>query len=95
MIEKLKRDFGERVPNHRDLLGLTHTQSVDFAALLFADQLLSLDRNADVNRRFRMMLDRVLREETIAIDSGGIVIVLVPAYDYKENGHVTGADLKA
>ena len=41
------------------------------------------------------MLDRVLREETIAIDSGGIVIVLVPAYDYKENGHVTGADLKA
>ena len=40
-------------------------------------------------------MDRVLREGTVVVDSDGIVIVLVPGYDYKENGHVTGADLKA
>ena len=89
-IEKLKRDFGDRIPNHLDLHWLAQTQSVDFAALFFADQLLSLDRNATVNRRFRMNLDRVLRAGTVAVDSDGIVIVLVPGYDYKENGHVTG-----
>ncbi len=94
-IEKLKRDFGDRIPNHLDLHRLAQTQSVDFAALFFADQLLSLDRNAVVNRRFRMNLDRVLREETVGVDTDGIVIILVPGYDYKENGHLTGADLEA
>ena len=94
-IEKLKRDFGDQIPNHFDLRRLAQTQSVDFAALFFADQLLSLDRNAVVNRRFRMNLDRVLREETVVVDTDGIVIILVPGYDYKENGHLTGADLKA
>ena len=94
-IEKLKRDFGDRIPSHLDLRRPAQTQSVDFAALFFADQLLSLDRNAIVNRRFRMNLDRVLREETVVVDTDGIVIILVPGYDYKENGHLTGADLKA
>ena len=93
-IDQLKRDFGDRIPNHLDLHGFAHTQSVDFATLFFADQLLSLDRNAAVNRRFRMNVDRVLREETVVADSDGIVIVLVPGFDYKENGHVTGADLQ-
>ena len=41
-----------------------------------------------------MNVDRVLREETVVADSDGIVIVLVPGFDYKENGHVTGADLQ-
>ncbi len=94
-IEKLKRDFGDRIPNHLELHRLAQTQSVDFAALFFADQLLSLNRNAAVNRRFRMNVDRVLREGTVVVDSDGLVIVLVPGYDYEENGHVTGADLKA
>jgi hypothetical protein len=40
-----------------------------------------------------MHLDRVLREETIVADADGIVIV--SGYDYKENGHLTGADLNA
>ena len=93
-IETLKRDFGIRIPTHLDLQWVAQTHSVDFAALFFADQLLSLDRNAAVNRRFTMHLDRVLRGETIVVDSNGIVIVLVPGYDYKENGHLTGADLK-
>ena len=94
-IEKLKRDFGDRIPNHLDLHRLAQTQSVDFAALFFADQVLSLDRNAVFNRRFRMNVYRVLREETVVVDTDGIGIILVPGYDYKENGHLTGADLKA
>ena len=94
-IEQLKRDVGGRIPNHLELSRLAQTQSVDFAALFFADQLLSLDRNAAVNRRFRLNLDRVLREDVVVVDSDSIVILLVPGYDYKENGHVTGADLKA
>ena len=93
-IEQLKRDFGDRIPNHLDLHGLARTHSVDFAALFFADQLLSLDRNAAVNGRFRIHLDRVLRE-AVEVTPDGITIVLVPGYDYKENGHLTGADLEA
>ena len=93
VIETLRRDFGDRIPNHLDLHRLARTQSVDFAALFFADQLLSLDRNAAVNRRFRMNVDRALREAAVVVDSDGIVFVLVPGYDYKETGHATGADL--
>ena len=94
-IETLKREFGDRIPNPHELNGLARKQSVDFAALFFADQLLSLDRNAAVNRHFKMNLDRVVREETAVVDSDCIVIVLVPGYDYKENGHLTGADLRS
>ena len=93
-IEQLKRDFGDRIPNHIDLYWLAQTHSVDFAALFFADQLLSLDRNDAVNRRFRMNVDRTLRGEALVADPDGIVIVLVPGYDYKENGRLTGADLQ-
>ena len=93
-IEQLKRDFGDRVPNHVDLRRLSQTQSVGFAALFFADQLLSLDRNDGINRRFRMNVDRVLRGEALVADPDDIVIVLVPGYDYEENGRVTGADLQ-
>jgi hypothetical protein len=82
-IDALKRDFGDRIPNH-----------VDFAALFFADQLLSLERNTAINRRFGLNLARALREDATIADTDGIVVVLVPGYDYKENGHATGADLE-
>ena len=93
-IRQLKRDFGDRIPNHLDLQRLAQTHSVDFAALFFADQLLSLDRNDAINRRFRMNVDRALRGEALFPDSDSIVIVGVPGYDYKKNGRVTGADLQ-
>ena len=93
-IRQLKRDFGDRIPNHLDLQRLAQTHSVDFAALFFVDQLLSLDRNDAINRRFRMNVDRALRGEALFPDSDSIVIVGVPGYDYKENGRVTGADLQ-
>ena len=95
-IEQLKRGFGSRIPGHLDLRRLSNTHSVDFAALLFADQLLSLDRNAAVNKRFKTNLDRVLRGEEVTVDdTGNITFVLVPGYDYEENGHATGADLRS
>ena len=95
-IEQLKRDFGDRIPNHLDLRRLSNTHSVDFAALFFADQLLSLDRNAAVNQRFKRNLDRALRGEDVTVtDADNITFVLVPGYDYKVNGHATGADLRS
>ena len=93
-IETLKRDFGDRIPNHLDLRRLARAQSVDFAALFFADQLLSLDRNAAINRRFRVQLDRAVRNEAIVADSDDVVVALVPGYDYKKTGYATGADLQ-
>ena len=93
-IRQLKRDFGDRIPNYLDLQRLAQRHSVDFAALFFVDQLLSLDRNDAINRRFRMNVDRALRGEALFPDSDSIVIVGVPGYDYKENGRVTGADLQ-
>ena len=94
-IEALKRDFGDRVPDHVDLRRLARAQSVDFAALFFADQLLSLDRNAAISQRFRTNVDRARRGEVLVSAPDGLVVVLVPGYDYKENGRVTGADLQA
>ena len=94
-IEQLKRDFGNRIPNHLDLRRLARARSVDFAALFFADQLLSLERNSAVNRRFTMNVDRVLRGDAMVADPDSIVFVLVPGYDYEENGRMTGADLQA
>ena len=94
-IEQLKRDFGDRVPNHVDLHWLTRAYSVDFAALFFADQLLSLERNDAINRRFRINVDRALRGDAIVAQPDSIVFVLVPGYDYEETGRVTGADLQA
>jgi hypothetical protein len=93
-IEALKRDFGDRIPNHVDLRQLAHTRSVDFAALFFADQLLSLEQNAAVNARFVLNLSRALREDATVANTDGIVVVLVPGYDYKENGQATGAALE-
>lgn len=93
-IEVLKQDFGHRVPDHRDLHELARAQSVDFAALFFADQLLSLEPNAAINRRFTANLSRVLHEDVAVPTPDDLVIVLVPGYDYRENGHVTGADLR-
>jgi len=93
-IEALKRDFGDRIPNHVDLRRLAHIRSVDFAALFFADQLLSLEQNAAVNKRFVLNLARVLREDATVASTDGVVVVLVPGYDYKEHGHATGADLE-
>lgn len=94
-IVDLKREFGRRIPTAGDLRRIAHAQSVDFAALFFADQLLSLDRNAAVNGRFSVHLDRVRRGERNLVDPDGVVIVLVPGYDYEENGRATGADLAA
>ena len=93
-IDTLKHAFGDRIPNHDDLRRLAHTRSVDFSALFFADQLLSLEQNAAINRRFGLNLARALREDVTVANPDGIVVVLVPGYDYRENGHATGADLK-
>ena len=94
VIDALKRDFGDRIPNHVDLRLLAQAHSVDFAALFFADQLLSLEQNGAVNDLFRMNVDRTLREKVTVANLDGIVIVLVPGYDYEENGRATGADLQ-
>ena len=93
-IATLKRDFGDRIQNHLDLRRLARVQSVDFAALFFADQLLSLERNAATNRRFRMHLDRALRGDALVADPDGIVVALVPGYDYRMTGYATGADIQ-
>lgn len=94
-IDRLKRDFGNRVPNHVALRLIAQAHSVDFSALFFADQLLSLEQNAAINDRFRMNVDRALRESVTVANRDDIVVVLVPGYDYEENGRATGADLQA
>jgi hypothetical protein len=93
-IDTLKRDFGDRIPNHVDLRLVAQARSVDFAALFFAAQLLSLDQNAAINDLFRVHVDRALREEVTIERSDDITVVLVPGYDYEENGRAAGADLQ-
>ena len=93
-IEKLKRDFEDRIPNHLELHRLAQTYSRFCRVVLRGSAPLSQWKRCR-QQALQDEFGRVLREGSVVVDSDGLVIVLVPGYDYEENGHVTGADLKA
>lgn len=91
-IEQVHSRLGNRLPSREQLKRLSSEFSVDFAALLFGNQLLRQTGNPELQQQFQANLARV-KQGTATYPPRDILILMVPGYGYVENGHVTGADL--
>lgn len=92
-IEVLEQTNPYTVPTRDELKKITAAFSVDMAALHFAHRLLSQPKNAELQRQYLVNLKQI-RTGTMRLPKKDILIMLVPGYDYVENGPVTAADLK-
>lgn len=82
-----------QLPTREKLQKISAGFSLDFGALFFMHRLLSQPGNPDLNRRYQQHLENV-RKTRAHFPKRDILIMLVPGFDYAENGHVTGADFK-
>lgn len=92
-IDLLHKGFENAVPEREDLKRIARDYSVDFAALFWGQQTLSIPRNRDIQRQFVDNLGAA-KSGKAKISSGEYLVMLAPGLDYRENGKVTGADLK-
>jgi hypothetical protein len=91
-IDALTRQYASALPSRDELAAISADYSVDFAALFFADRLLSSDCNRQLNRRFN---DYLATSPARRAAAASYQVLFVPGWDYTQNGHVTGADFKA
>ena len=90
-ISKVHERLQGGVPTREQLKEISGEFSVDFAALLFADQLLKQTDNGPLQKQFLRNLDAV-RQDTVKYPKSDVLIMFVPGYDYVANGRKTGAD---
>lgn len=83
----------KHLPTREDLQKISAQFSLDFGALFFMNRLLKQPGNPELNRRYQQHLENV-RNAKADFKKRDILIMLVPGFDYAENGHVTGADFK-
>jgi hypothetical protein len=95
-IERLHRDAaGDRPPNRVELAAIAEDFSTDFAALFFADRVAHEGANHAFQARFKRYLDNPAdNDPVLAAGYERYVVLFAPGWDYRANGHVTGADLK-
>lgn len=91
-ITSLEAQFSDSPPDREELEKISREFSVDFAALFFARVLLGRRENLALQRLFLENLDSISRGTTV-YPRKDILILLVPGFDYVDNGPVTGADL--
>jgi hypothetical protein len=92
-IDDVYRDYSETLPDRADLVQISEQFSNDFAALFLADRLWQDQQNREVQSVFRDYL--AMPEEQLYIPPSSVedyVILLVPGWNYTNNGHVTGSD---
>lgn len=93
-LDSLRAEFAGTVPR-RDALGrISEEFSVDFAALFWGHQVLSLPENSGIQDSFVRHLEET-RAGRKGIRAENHLAILVPGLDYVKNGPVTGADLKS
>lgn len=90
---ELEQKIQNRLPTRGEMQKMGADFSLDFGALFFMHRLLSQPGNPALNRRYLQHLESV-RSGNARFAKQEILIMLVPGYDYAENGHVTGADFK-
>lgn len=90
-IGEVHKQFQNAVPSREQLKTISNEFSVDFAALFFANQLLSQKGNVPLQKQFLMNLNAV-RRGIIKYPKSDVLIMFVPGYDYIANGRKTGAD---
>jgi hypothetical protein len=95
-IDRVYRDYPRHQPNRDDLRQVAARFSNDFAALYLADRLWQNPQNRRVQRIFHHYLslpEAELFERSPAMDD--YAILMVPGWNYLNNGHVTGSDFAA
>jgi hypothetical protein len=89
-IDALTHRYEQSLPSREELKVISSEfSSTDFAALFFAERLLSRECNRSVNRSFSRY--RIGRQAP-RVDPAAYMVLFVPGWDYVENGPVTGAD---
>ncbi len=90
-VKQTAAKLQDRVPSQSDLSELTEEHSVDFAAVVFGQQLTAQPQNQKVQRRFIKNLQH--GTELITDEhKRRYVVVVVPGYDYIDTGPQTGAN---
>lgn len=90
-IAKIHQQLQADLPSRTQLKHLSQLFSVDFAALLFGNQLLKQKGNAELQKQFQKNLLQVQKGDVVYLPKD-ILIMMVPGYGYIENGQETGAD---
>ncbi|MFZ5496190.1 MAG: hypothetical protein ACOZE5_12760 [Verrucomicrobiota bacterium] len=95
-IERLHREAAaDRLPNRAELAAIAGKFSTDFAALFFADRVAREKGNAAFQARFKHHFDHPADADPVLAEGcGRYVVLFAPGWDYRANGHVTGADLR-
>ncbi|TGM35812.1 hypothetical protein [Leptospira biflexa] len=90
-INQINSEFQGQNPNRNRLKQISDKTSVDFAAIYFANQMLHEKSNESLQKKFLSNLDYV-KNQKLQYKDPNLLILLVPGFDYVENGKVTGAD---
>lgn len=96
-IDRLYRQSDSAVLNRERLQFIAASFSVDFAALYLADRLWENAANRQLQTLFMRYVNeiktRARKSRALLIPAASDYFVLfVPGWDYKKNGHLTGAD---
>lgn len=92
-LDGLHHKYAGTVPDREALKSLSKKYSLDFASLFWGHQLISISNNQRIQEQFVQNLSAV-DPLTLKVPPTGYTVILVPGLDYKDNGHLTGADLK-
>ncbi len=95
-IDGVYQHYSAAFPDRAALVQISKEFSNDFAALFLADRLWQDQQNREVQTVFRHYLS--MPEELLYVPPPSVddyVILLVPGWNYANNGHVTGSDFAA
>ncbi len=91
-FDSLTERYKDHVLHREDLKAIAHDFSVDFAALFWGWNMLNQSQNISIQDIFLSNLDS--DDQSFKSSLKDYRILLVPGLDYKENGKLTGSDLK-
>lgn len=90
-IDDINTEYPRETPSREDLQAISKKMSVDFGAIFFADRLLKYKNNENLQKEFLQNLEMVKKNE-VNFPNKDFLVLIVPGFDYVENGSVTGAD---
>lgn len=90
-IDQIHSEYSKHVPNRNILLEISKQTSLDFAAIYFAHKTLKQKGNTKLQKDFLKYLNDA-RNNKLSFIKNEYDILLVPGFDYADNGHITGAD---
>jgi hypothetical protein len=95
-IDLVYRDHPSPIPDRDDLRRVAGSFSNDFAALFLADRLWQDRKNRKLQRIFNRYMGLPRSELFVPPPATeDLLVLLVPGWNYVDNGHVTGSDFAA